>query len=135
MATNFVARVIVTALLFYHLLSRQTAWRKGLLSQRKNTPYLCLQKKNGCLEHSNGSCRKGRKEILCVNFIIINYEKRNKIYLCQLPSHSFTLSNTSIPTRLYGLLRGHSGAQVIGKAPTKHLPQRPLIKSQSGEKP
>ena len=66
--------------------------------------------------------------------------KRSNIWSCLLPSHSSTLSDTPILTRLYKPFdkAGKSEAcyqpgklwcKVVGEMPTKHLPWGPLLDS------
>ena len=145
MAMNLIARVIVIALVL-------------IASSIGKPPVekVCCLKEKTC--HSS-SCR-GRLIALNVemarvveveqgNFVYefhyMQLRKRNNICSCPLPSHSSTLSNTSIPTRLYKVFdeagrsigsyidQGRGGAQVVGEAPIKPLPHRPPNKSPSGD--
>ena len=105
MAMNFVACVIVIALVFIASSVWQTVQWKGLLFERKNMPKLSLLRKHNCLWHWNNSSRRGGTRKCCVNILMSMsssaIRKRSNICTCLLPSHSSSLSDTPIPTRLY----------------------------------
>lgn len=99
-AKNFVARVSYSTC-FDRLFSRQIARRKGLLSERK-TRYSSTCR-GGIIALNTDMARVAefkRGKFVC-EFHYQQLRKRNNICSCLLPSHSSTLSKTSITTRLY----------------------------------
>ena len=58
MATNFVSPCYCYGTCLCRLFSRQTAWRKCLLSEREKTRHSSALRKNNCPKHWNGRTRK-----------------------------------------------------------------------------
>ena len=96
---NFVARVSYSTC-FDRLLSRQTAHRKGLLSGRKTRYSSSCRGRIIALNTEMARVAEVKRGKFVCEFHYQQLRKRNNICSCLLPSHSSTLSKTSITTRL-----------------------------------